>query len=524
MKKRESIGVTKSKIPVNTLSRKAIARRQPAGIREVDRSSTRPTNTNVSTKGDPPNRKIDRFNFVNDFFKAHVGQPAFQNRVKSFNQKNYYFVATCILQTIDHDFKGFGVSSKLYIEFKELMDLFGYPYQIRSHDLQSIGSENRVGPTLDPLFWLCKLVKSDIDLTPSQQKCLENIELRNRMIFFNFIKKTYEVWLQGDDKSFSKFEQDMSTFYLDLNEIQQQNESLQVELSQKQKELKSMEQVDDPRQLLSKENKDIEDNIEEKQLELKELDTLNKQKNEILNKLKKELEKEQIKLASIDEEMNKLEEQMNSMSIKPDELIKKIDEIHRIDSSREEQKKIKEDTLKQIKQAEIDCENEIKAIQSLVGDANEIIERLDKKKLINVNPDGSNENEILGIDLASFIKKVSGEMVMEEEIEVEQARVENERNNILEDLKALDQEAKDLSNEMKSMFTTKKKDIRTLRKEAADLLTEIKQKKNLINNEEKEAQEQLHILEDTYNQYKSYVEDKLQMLFQEIKSSQKVLG
>ncbi|KAH0789370.1 kinetochore protein NDC80 [Histomonas meleagridis] len=517
---RESVGVPRTHIP--TRSTTAASRRQSTSGRDRER----PIAQSRTQKPEPPSGQGDPFRCINNFFKEREGEPAFPNRVQSLTQKKYQSVACKLLHIIDKDFNDFGVTSKLEHDFRDLMSVFGYPYQIRPTDLQStIGALNRLGPTLYPLNWLCRLIKSDETLKPQQQAYLtNNPSFRNRLIFFNCIKRTYEIWLQGDDRSISRFEKDLSTFYLDLNDIQQTHEKLQSDLKALQKELDSLQRNEDPRQSYAEANRQIERVIEQRQQEFENLHKTNSQKAEELDELKRLEEEEKEKLKIAEEEMLQLERQMETMNVRPDQLMEMIDTINKYDLEKEQQNNIKEELEKEIKEINENCKNEFDAIFSLANDINGIITQLGSSQMLKVNTNGTNQKEILGVDLENLLNEISNNRMKSLQIEVEQAQIEAERNSIALELEELEKEKVNLEKEIKAMASTKKKDINVLRNEADNLQNEVKQKKVKINEEEKDAKMQLQFAKESFENLNQYIEEKLQNLIGELKAVKGIMN
>jgi hypothetical protein len=153
--KRESFGGRISAGSSVRGSRGRIPRRKSALAREPPAQPSR----KVTGKPDPPPRHCDLVRTINSFLQQKCKVTPFPAK-GSLDLKHYRNAATSLLKVIDPNFPGFS-QDKFHNEFRELLEIMGYPFMIRPSDFQSFGAQHRLAAALDPLYWLTELLRID---------------------------------------------------------------------------------------------------------------------------------------------------------------------------------------------------------------------------------------------------------------------------------------------------------------------------------------------------------------------------
>jgi predicted nucleic acid-binding Zn-ribbon protein len=503
--RRETTG--KSRIPVAHGSEKPDANADKKAVKFAMRSS-RP----APGKKTAPTRQADVRSAINAFIKKRVKSSPLPGK-GSLNVQHYKAGATHLCQMVDPNFRGFS-SEKFHIEFRELMEIMGYPYAIRPADLQSFGAVNRVAPALDPLYWMICLLRENEDTREAGEKGRSDI-VEYRLMFFNFLRKAYASWLAEGDKPLERFDQELAEFVSrDARGIEQIHSALEQKLSEKRRVLESLENLEDPRIGLDLDVKQGETRV----IECEEL-----------------LQREQQALAGDLAELDRLKSESDATNAKREELRLNL-AASRAEFAR---KGINATQLESILKQTSEIEDHTKVLQQAKGRAEETLERATKMvaersaAIANIVEElnkafadiriphrlsGDLEGGTMRQDVEELIKLIGERKPSDSKDEPGKNRISEEANRLKHEKQVLEREEASLRNDMKAVKSLGVKDAIQLKRKLDQLVEETKQKQREMEVERKDAEQKLKDLEDYFAKYKAHVNEQLRKLASEVRN------
>ena len=495
-----------------------IARRKSTTGKEVSKPVAGSRKTTATGKRDPPPRHCDVIANIEKYLLEKCKSTPFPKRV-SLNSKHYKEAATMLFRLIDPNFQGF-TSDKFHIEFKDLMEVVGYPYTVRQNDLQSFGAAQRLGPALDPLYWLVELYKTD-EMTEEQgkQEIEEDVDLNYRLFFFNFLRSAYERWLEEGDGPVSKLDHEMTTFFAkDTSRVEQRHAELEALLNEKKAECDALEMTNDPRNSLTFEIQRLQREFEDKNQMLSKLRNDSQATVAVLDELKAGLKAECNRTSDLEVQLKRAKDEISRKAINTDELRVMLHQIRQIEQDTEVQAQKRAEIDIECRVAEEGIKSKVAALAQLTGDLNGTLKNLGVDHVIKVNDRGDTFEEILGITLESLKQKIDKQKLSPQKVSREQNRIEMERAETQREVEALNREAQDLAGEME-MMKGGRKDTGRLKRLYDKLVAEAKEKQQEIQAESQESERKLKELSNYFQELQNHVRESLERLAGEIRQA-----
>jgi len=499
---------TESRIPKPGDRKLSISSKTSANDRRLSIKSSSSASNHVNN-GDPPKKKPEELCSVIDSFLSANGKPPIVQKTGSdISQKSFIAAAQNIIHFIDPTF----IFDKFEKEFKEIMELLGYPYQIRTTDLQIIGASNRKGATVYPLFWLVRLLIEDMKYNlPDVEADIEE-DLRHRIFFFGFLRKAYERWMQEGDEPLSEIEGEMTSFFRQGDDDQERiNQELCHEEERLSSELQALMEKDDNPTILQKSLEDLMNREKKVEEELKNLDKKHQQESQIILELKNNETKLLKSQKDTTKEMNSLINRMNDLHIKPEEIMKRTSEALDIEKNvqgNNEKIHFLDESINQLKKM---IQDEKDAIGIMLEDLNNYYSEININKKISLS---NNIEEVINEieELRTLIVKSAP---LTGTIEIEAARIENERKNIEKERKSMTKEAETLTTELKNISESKQTNKLSLQKQINDLKAAESKKDMKYLSEKNEAEAKLQEAQGAFERYKDEIKQKLSLLSKE---------
>ncbi|OHS95249.1 hypothetical protein TRFO_02232 [Tritrichomonas foetus] len=509
--KRESMG-TESRIPVMT---KKTQRRESTATRTVSRP--------ISQLGDkksnaPPRKKLDYFAYVNNFLTENGKSAPFPNRLKSYDQLHFVEAASSLLSLIDPRFEPLVRTTKLDHEFCDIMEILGYPYDVRQYYHQPIGTERNVGPTADPLRWLVHLITAYQpykDMNPLDKKYDETTQ--QKLDFFRNVIEAFRLWLQGKDQDADEI---MNNVFLNSDDsVERENELLQDQYEKLMNERNILNNLDDPCSFIINEinrlneekiRKDAEFNqLSQRRIELQEsIKHIEDQSNELTEHLKgfqQEVDSLNQKVKELPYNLDTIEEMVR----KP-ELI-----IFETDNEKKEIEKMQKQITENNKQFKDQCE----ALSLIAHDMNEIIRELNIGAPIKINDNGSGTNELFGTNLDEIVQTILSNRPDMQQVEIEKAKINSERFEIEREMEELKREEESLMFELETSNNDGGK-IDKLNKKLIDAQNENRKLTREIQNDQDAVKVHINKLDEKYKMVTSHISEKLEAYLKELQRVQ----
>ena len=492
-----------------------IARRKSTTGKEVSKPVVGSRKTTATGKRDPPPRHCDVIGTIEKYLMEKCKSTPFPKRV-SLNSKHYKEAATMLFRLIDPHFQGF-TSDKFHIEFKDLMEVVGYPYTVRQNDLQSFGAAQRLGPALDPLYWLTELYKTD-EATEEQGKheIEEDVDLNYRLFFFNFLRSAYERWLEEGDTPVSKLDHEMTTFFAkDTSRVEQRHAELEALLNEKKAECDALEMTSDPRNSLNFDIQRLQREFEDKNQLLSKMRNDSQNTAATLDELKAGLKAEANRTNDLEVQLKRAKDEMSRKSIDTDELRVMLHQIRQIEQDTEAQAQKRSEVEIECRVTEEAIKSKVAALAQLTGDLNGTLKRMDVDHVITMDDRGDTFEDILGISLQALKQKIDGQKLSPQKVTREQNRIELERAAIQREMQALDREAQDLAGEME-MMKGGRKDTGRLKRLYDKLVEEAKEKQQEIQAESQASERKIKEVTAYFQDLQRHVRESLERLAGEI--------
>ena len=455
---------------------------------------------------DPPKKKSEELcNFVDEFLNS-IGKSPLTQKSGQISQKSFIAAAQNIIHLIDPTF----IFDKFDHDFKDLMEFMGYPYQVRTTDLQIIGASNRKWATVYPLYWLVHLLIEDNKYELQEND--ENIDddLRHRLFFFGFLRRAYERWMQEGDEPLNDIEGEMTNFFRKGDDDQEKvNQILIQEEKNLIENLENLNQSDESKETLISKLNELQTIYYSSKEELLQLEKSNEIENELLNSLKNKEEKLINTKKESELELSKLLEKMNILKINPDELLKKNSEIIEIEKNLEIQKENIQNIDKEINKFNKLIIEEKEAINMMLNDLNNYYQEINIDNKINLSNNIDN-------DLINLRNNIIKMQPLNDELEIEENRIENEKKTLELENKSLDKEIELLSKEIKQLNDFKNSNKQSLQKQINDLKANESKKASKFIQEKREAENKLQEVIQAFEKHKDIINSKVSLIYREM--------
>lgn len=490
-------------------------RRKSTSAREVGRPTSAIRKT-ANTKRDPPSRQCEVPAFINDYLVSQ-GKPAPFPKRGSLNSKHFKEAATSIFRLIDPGFPGFS-GDKFHIEFKDLMEVAGYPYTVRQNDLQSFGAAQRIGPALDPLYWTISLLKADEELKQEAQLEIEkNEDMGYHLFFFNFLRSAYERWLSEGDNSIHQFESEVSSiFKKDTLKRNQCNIELQRLLNDKKREWESLEVAGDPRDTLANEVQRLTREVAERNASLQSAENEHQQAMTSLDELKDGIASETARGRTLESELQTAKTEIRSKGINTDELKVMLHQIRQIEKETDDLAKKSSDAEAETRMVADGHQDRSEAIVRLSEDINESLRRLDVSRTVEVHPDAGTVHEILGIDVDELESAIQAQRPSPQKVSRERNKIAGERAEIQRQMQALDREAQDIRGEIEMIKGGRRKDAGRLKRILDKLVADTREKQQETQTEKMQCDKKLRDLDARFKEFQKHIKEGLAGLAREL--------
>lgn len=519
MRQRESFGPAKGRISMTDNKRSTgIPRRKSTTAKDIPKQQPA-IRKGTGTKRDPPSRDPSHvLASINEYLTKKAKVTPFPKR-ESLNSKHYREASKVLFKLIDPNFQGFS-NDKFHIEFKDLMEVAGYPYTVRPNDLQSFGAAQRLGPALDPLFWMIEVLKMDEAYEEQgMQELEENADLGYHMFFFNFLRSAYARWMEEGDQPVSQLDQEMTGILAkDTMRVEKQHAELARLLEEKKRECEELELQVDPRQSLITEVNELEREVAQRSDQLQKIDRDHQSAMENLDALKKTLSSETAKLKDIEGQLQSTRDEIGKKSVNTDDLQVMLQQIRQIEDDTDQQVKKRQDLEREIMDAEDSRRNCSAALAQLNDDLNASLKDLGVSQLVHVNTSGDTIEDILGIGFDELRNIIERQRPSPQKVNREQNRIASERAQMQRERDELESRAQELASEIKGMTGGGRKDMNKLKRLHETLVDEINDMQRDLDSEKSNAEKTLRSLESYFAEFQLHVRDGLSRLSNEFKS------
>jgi SMC interacting uncharacterized protein involved in chromosome segregation len=495
--------------------------------------------TKPASKKDPPTRDGGVVRAINKFLEAKRdhplfpakktgdkkrGRPQFPEKKSDFpmlsmkdgiKYDHYQDVANFLFKLIDPNFSGFSPSS-FYAEFPIAMGLIGYPYAVHQSDFQTFGVRQRLSAVLDPLYWLSQVLSISgetaepiSEALPGEQEQTDEIEYY--LLLFHFFRNAYSTWLREGDQYVEDFEKDMQRLCTrDSEHVLLVHDQLISELKEKRKQLKSLEQLDDQRSELHGEIGDAQKKVQERAIELRDLQSHLEDSVANIGKIKKDIELQQSALDECQRELKKAKTELEQKRIDTDQMNSVLCQIEKLQNQIKAQDKQTQSLKQGQVQADQESQDEINAMMELAGDMNESLKALNIPRTITINPKGATAEQVLGVKVEALVQSMDERRRAMVDGEKEKKRIKKEKADLASEMKALDLEATDLGSELKSLAGPNGRDLTQMKRKYDGFIDQAKRKQDELRQQTKEADEKAHGLVQYFRRYREHVEKTLQ--------------
>lgn len=507
---RESIE-PKSRLPVSSRQREE-RRKSTAG--KVMRGPS--PAVGVKRDGHPPKKRIDYFAYINDFLKNNEKEIPFPNRLKNYDPTSYSKAATGILSLIDKNIIDINRNS-LEREFCDILDIFGYPYNVRDC-VHSIPTNRNYQFTMDPLRWLVSLIttyKQYISI-PQEEKMYDE-QTKKWLQILNVFIEAYSLFFQARDEEIERLTK--SALSIELENEEKINQQLQQQYQVLQEQLEFINKAFDT---------SIEGDVQALEIELQkkksEFEDLVKKRDEV-NNLVFDLERQIKNNKQTLQQCTQVEE---DIKIKVKNLrydVKEIEEMlqkpGRIRKEIELEKQNIEDMKKEINENEIKYRNQCEALALVANDLNGIADELNIGISIKINDDSEKTDELFGTNLDDVVQSILAKKPDICQIENENAKILAENNEIDAEMRLLKEEEEKL---LSSIDLIKKesngKDFDKVNKKLNDIQKENKKLTKEIQNNDGSVKELFTKLDDKFKSVSSHISSRFEEFLTELRKVQ----
>lgn len=509
--KRDSIE-PKSRLPVSAAMRQE---RRKSSIGKVV-SKPVPSISNGKKDSLPPRKKINYFDYINDFLKANNKTPPFPNRVRSYNEPNFAKAASDLLSLIDCNFKEINRNG-LDRQFNDILDVVGYPYNVRQFYHQPLSTDRNFVNTIDPLRWLSAIIMThqQVSSMPPEEKMYDE-ESKEKLRLLDVFIHAHRLWLQGEDE---EVENVMQSVFCDGSQKEEEdNQMLQNQFDELKRQLGLINSSIDN----SLENKiqQLEIQLQEKEKELSEIGKQRDELNQVIDMMSRKNQALTDELADLKQKESDLNAQASKLPYNRQNISDLIKNAEAINVQIDEKRNAIEDMNKLIAEEDVYFKTQLSAMAQLSNDLGEVLTQLHIDNPIVINEKGQTSDELFGTNIDELVELVMSKKPNIQEIENENDQITQERKEVQNKIEELKKEEERLQIELESSKDPSGKDIGKLNKRLTELQNKNKQLAHEVDNGSETVKANLSRLDDKFKSVTDHISSRLAEYLNELRKVQ----
>ena len=384
-------------------------------------------------------------------------------------------------------------------EVPVMMKALKYPFagEISKSQLQAVGSMHTWPSLLAMLVWMIELIMASEAADSSEDQESTNPE----SIFYEYLGKSYEVFLNGDDNYDSMLGELEENFEAKNTFIQEQVSDLSNEIEELEVEINELEAS--ALSNLEKDQSLYESDIQKFVKFNKHQETKIQKFSEIIEKQKLELEEIEAEKIRYEEEKRELQFQVDQQDVSPEDVDRMNAEKQRLDQNLESLIAMKEELTKVCWERDNVCKQKDSQIEKTVQEYNYLGEAISIIPTAAKNSNGLNFELIA--DLNQLQHEKMGSISLTDFVTPNLARMKQElttkTHQIQEQLVVIQEKSDNLHESCTDKIAELSNQEERLKKLAARYLEE----KNLVSSENRSSEAEMESLENELSHLKVQV-------------------
>ncbi|KAJ8908493.1 hypothetical protein NDN08_005202 [Rhodosorus marinus] len=218
--------------------------------------------------------------------------------------KDFQHILIFLLRQID---PSYSFQTRLEDDVRAVYKQLGYPFPISKSSLHAVGSPHTWPALLGALTWLLELLTYDEAASNKQLESEElDAEAQGNRIFFDYLERTYDSFLGGDD-NFEELDQELAESFEVKNQlVREEIESFEEENARLEEQVAKIRVSESPLVALRAREKDLEANLDKFRKLIEELENYRMKTTARVQEKKEEVLSREKDLTQNDADIEKL--------------------------------------------------------------------------------------------------------------------------------------------------------------------------------------------------------------------------
>ena len=456
-------------------------------------------------------------NLINYLTSHGYDQPLSTKLLTAPTSKEFVHIVQFLFRKIDPNFKlGAKVEDEIILIFKKLQ----YPFPISKSALYTVGSTHTWPSLLASLNWLVELLVYEEEVEAAKDTTFDSDD--GSKTFFQYVGRSYECFLAGDDERCNALEEDLrDAFKQKFIETDAYSTEMETKNAQLQEKIDKLKRGETPLATVQKKKADLLRDVEKYKGLIQGLEEHKATFQKKVKDRERDLEQRNAEMVRVKAECAALKEKVSRQEVNLVDVERMTKEKQELQEMLEKVAEQREAAEKVVREHQGTIDLKVEEIERQVEEYHEVAERLKllpstAKRAegvhyeIGLNSNGKSAEEILGVDMRSSIKPALAKL---------KESYSKQRRSLVEELSGL-YEKKRVSDQSLDKV---RKEIQNLQCELKKLEISYRTEKDKIDEEVRAAMEEAASIEKYVESLKNDGKQNLRESEEEVASLQRDL-